>query len=65
LNDQNCDKLIQEYCKSELDDDKTDVLLENFENVIKLRINEMEKSKNPSKKPSLQITQLEDELAKI
>ena len=37
INDTNCEALIDEYCKSELDDHKAEVLLSNFEEVIKQR----------------------------
>ena len=37
INDQNYAQLIDEYCKSELDDQKTEVLLENFDEILKLK----------------------------
>ena len=37
MNDHNCEQLINEYCKSSFDDNKAEVLLNNFENVIKQR----------------------------
>lgn len=52
MNDSNCEALIQQYCESKLDDNKTEVLLNNFEAVIKKRLAEVEKSKNPALKPS-------------
>lgn len=52
MNDHNCEALIQQYCESKLDDNKTEVLLNNFESVIKTRLVEVEKSKNPALKPS-------------
>lgn len=30
MNDSNCQALIQQYCESKLDDNKTEVLLNNF-----------------------------------
>lgn len=65
MNDNNCEALIQKYCESNLDDHKAEVLLDNFETVIKKRLNELEKSKSPSSKPSTQIQQLEKELREI
>jgi len=58
LNDSNCAKLIDQYCESTLDDQKADVLLENFESIINQRIKDMEKSKDPTKKPSKEIQML-------
>jgi hypothetical protein len=62
MNDSNCETLIQKYCESRLDDNKTEVLLNNFETVIKKRLNDLEKSKAAGSKPTLQIQQLEKEL---
>jgi len=39
MNDNNCEALIQKYCESNLDDNKAEVLLDNFETVIKKRLN--------------------------
>ena len=58
MNDSNCEQLIQQYCESKLDDNKTEVLLQNFESVIKTRLAEVEKSKNPAMKPSAEIQKL-------
>lgn len=58
MNDANCEALIQRYCDSKLDDNKTEVLLDNFENVIKKRLADLDKSKNPALKPSAQIQAL-------
>ena len=52
MNENNCEALIQQYCESRLDDNKTEVLLSNFESVIKMRLAEVERSKNPALKPS-------------
>lgn len=41
MNDSNCEALIQQYCESKLDDNKTEVLLNNFEAVIKKRLAEV------------------------
>ena len=41
MDDSNCEALIQQYCESRLDDNKTEVLLNNFETVIKKRLNEV------------------------
>lgn len=38
MNDSNCEALIQQYCDSKLDDNKSEVLLNNFETVIKKRL---------------------------
>ena len=38
MNDANCEQLIQQYCASKLDDNKAEVLLSNFETVIKKRL---------------------------
>lgn len=38
MNDTNCEELIQKYCESKLDDNKAEVLLNNFETVIKKRL---------------------------
>lgn len=65
MNDSNCEQLIQKYCQSPLDDQKADVLLNNFEEVVNQRVQEMEKSKNPAKKQSKQILVLEEELKKV
>lgn len=65
LNDSNCSKLIEQYCESTLDDEKADVLLENFESIINQRIKDMEKSKDPSKKPTKEIQMLEEELRRV
>lgn len=62
MNDSNCEALIQKYCESRLDDNKTEVLLNNFETVIKKRLNDLEKSKAAGSKPTAQIQQLEKEL---
>ena len=62
MNDSNCEALIQKYCESKLDDNKTQVLLNNFETVIKKRLNDLEKSKAAGSKPTTQIQQLEKEL---
>lgn len=64
MNDANCEALIQKYCESKLDDNKTEVLLDNFETVIKKRLSDLEKSKTNSK-PSTQIQQLERELKEL
>lgn len=58
MNDANCEALIQKYCESKLDDNKTEVLLDNFETVIKKRLSDLEKSKGSSNKPTTQIQQL-------
>jgi len=58
MNDSNCEALIQQYCDSKLDDNKSEVLLNNFETVIKRRLEEKKKKKNPALKPSTQIQQL-------
>lgn len=65
MNDSNCEALIQQYCDSKLDDNKTEVLLNNFEAVIKKRLADVEKSKNPALKPSTEIQKLERELREI
>lgn len=59
LNERNCAELIDEYCKSELDEQKTEVLLENFETIIKQRAKETSMAKNPDKKMTIEITELE------
>lgn len=41
MNDNNCEALIQKYCESNLDDNKAEVLLDNFETVIKKRLNQL------------------------
>jgi hypothetical protein len=41
MNDANCEALIQKYCESKLDDNKTEVLLDNFETVIKRRLTDL------------------------
>jgi len=64
MNDANCEALIQKYCESKLDDNKTEVLLDNFETVIKKRLSDLEKTKTNSK-PSTQIQQLERELKEL
>lgn len=58
MNDANCEALIQKYCESKLDDNKTEVLLDNFETVIKKRLSDLEKSKGSNNKPTTQIQQL-------
>lgn len=65
MDDSNCEALIQQYCDSKLDDNKTEVLLNNFESVIKKRLAEVEKSKNPALKPSTEIQKLEKELRDV
>lgn len=60
MNDGNCEELIDQYCRSGLDDHKAEVLLSNFEEVIKQRQRQLENSRGV--KPSAQITQLEQEL---
>ena len=62
LDSKNYAELIDEYCKSELDDQKTEVLLENFEYIIQQKAKEAELTQNPGKKTSLEIVQLEKEL---
>lgn len=64
MNDANCEALIQQYCQSNLDDNKTEVLLDNFETVIRRRLADLEKSKAAAK-PSAQVAQLEKELKEI
>ena len=63
MNDSNCEALIDQYCKSELDDHKAEVLLTNFEEVIRQRQKELEGSRGV--KPSAQIVQLEAELEEL
>lgn len=65
MNDGNCQQLLDQYAQSPLDDDKAAVLLDHFELVIKKRVEDMEKSKNPAKKQSKQILLLEEELRKV
>jgi hypothetical protein len=65
MNDANCEALIQKYCESKLDDNKTEVLLDNFETVIKKRLSDLEKSKSTNTKPTTQIQQLERELKEL
>jgi hypothetical protein len=38
MNESNAEELIQQYCASKYDDNKTEVLLNNFEAVIKSRL---------------------------
>ena len=65
MNDNNAEELIQQYCASKYDDNKTEVLLNNFEAVIKTRLTEVERSKNPDLKPSTEVQKLERELREL
>lgn len=63
MNDSNCEVLIQKYCESNLDDHKAEVLLSNFENVIKEKQKDLEKTKGI--KPTAQMIQLEKEIQEL
>ena len=55
MNDDNCEELIKKYCESKLDDNKSEVLLNNFEVIMKKRLTDIEKSQHPALKPSTEI----------
>ena len=48
-----------------MDDNRTEVLLDNFQKVIDMRVNELSRSKEPAKKPSIEIQKLETEIKEI
>jgi glutamate synthase domain-containing protein 3 len=65
LNENNCVQLIDEYCKSELDDQKAEVLLEQFEPIFEARSKLVKTDKNASQNLSKDLLNLEKELESL